>query len=79
MVMLIDAYMIIVQFFQFIDIAILRDLIPFMFSGPKIYIFLYVFLFATVIILTTFSWWLNKNQQKIYVIIFSSIVFLIFY
>ena len=37
--MLIDAYMIIIQFFQFVDIAMLRDLIPFMFNAPKEYIF----------------------------------------
>ena len=77
--MLIDAYMIIIQFFQFLDIAILKDLIPFMFDGPKIYIFWYSFLFVTVVVLTTFAWRLNKNQQKIYVIIFSVVVFIIFY
>lgn len=74
-----DAYTIITQFFQFLDLAALRDFIPFVFDAPKEYIFLYNLLLVLLVILPLSAWLLNKKQQKIYVIIFSVVMFIVFY
>ena len=74
-----DTYTIITQFFQFLDLASLRDFLPFLFNAPKEYIFLYSLLLVLLIILPLSAWLLNKKQQKIYVIIYSVTIFIMFY
>ncbi|MBR6026208.1 MAG: sulfatase-like hydrolase/transferase [Neisseriaceae bacterium] len=76
---LIEAYMIIVQFFHFLDLAALRDFIPFVFDAPSEYIFLYSLLVLLLIVLPLFAWYLNEKQQKIYVTLLSIFVFALYY
>ena len=78
-VILSDAFTIITQFFQFLDLAALRDFLPFVFDAPKEYIFLYSLLGVLLIILPLSAWILNKKAQKIYAFIFSIIAFIVFY
>ncbi|MBO4576164.1 MAG: hypothetical protein J5680_03540, partial [Neisseriaceae bacterium] len=78
-VILSDAFTIITQFFQFLDLAALRDFIPFVFDAPKEYIFLYSLLVVLLIVLPLSAWILNKKAQKTYAIIFSIIAFIVFY
>lgn len=78
-VILLDAFTIITQFFQFLDLAALRDFLPFVFDAPKEYIFLYSLLGVLLIILPLSAWILNKKAQKTYAIIFSIIAFIAFY
>ena len=78
-VILLDAFTIITQFFQFLDLAALRDFLPFVFDAPKEYIFLYSLLGVLLIVLPLSAWILNKKAQKTYAIIFSIIAFIVFY
>ena len=78
-VILSDAFTIITQFFQFLDLAALRDFLPFVFDAPKEYIFLYSLLGVLLIVLPLSAWILNKKAQKSYTVIFSVIVFVLFY
>ena len=78
-VILSDAFTIITQFFQFLDLAALRDFLPFVFDAPKEYIFLYSLLGVLLIVLPLTAWILNKKAQKTYAIIFSIIAFIVFY
>lgn len=78
-VILSDAFTIITQFFQFLDLAALRDFLPFVFDAPKEYIFLYSLLGVLLIILPLSAWILNKKAQKTYAMIFSIIAFIAFY
>lgn len=78
-VILLDAFTIITQFFQFLDLAALRDFLPFVFDAPKEYIFLYSLLGVLLIILPLSAWILSKKQQKFYVFLFSVIAFILFY
>ena len=78
-VILLDAFTIITQFFQFLDLAALRDFLPFVFDAPKEYIFLYSLLGVLLIILPLSAWILNKKTQKTYTFIFSIMAFIVFY
>lgn len=75
----IEAYIIMVQFFNFLDLGGLRDFLPFIFDAPKEYIFLYSLLIIFAIILPLSAWILNRNAQKLYAIAFSIIAFIAYY
>ena len=79
LMMFIEAYIIIVQFFNFFDLAGLRDFLPFMFDAPQEYIFLYSLLIIFAIVLPISARILNKSVQKLYAIVFSIFLFILFY
>ena len=78
-VILLDAFTIITQFFQFLDLAALRDFLPFVLDAPKEYIFLYSLLGVLLIVLPFSAWMLNSKAQKIYALMFSAVAFVVFY
>lgn len=78
-VILLEAFTIISQFFNFLDLAALRDFIPFAFDAPVEYMLLYSLLIVFMIILPLSAWILNKKSQKFYAISFSIVILILFY
>lgn len=79
MAILADAFTVITQFFHFLDLAALRDFLPFAFDAPKEYIFLYSLLLVFIVALPLSAWVLNKNLQKMYAAAFACVMFIAFY
>lgn len=78
LLMLIETHLLLLKFFPFLDIAMLMDLLPFIFIGPKLYLILTCVLVFCMIFIVCATWFLNKNQQKYYPVVFAVFMLLLY-
>ena len=78
LLMLIETHLLLLKFFPFLDIAMLMDLLPFIFIGPTSYLLLTSVLLVCMIFIVYAAWRLNKNQQKFYPVVFAIVAILVY-
>ncbi|MBR6026209.1 MAG: sulfatase-like hydrolase/transferase [Neisseriaceae bacterium] len=78
LLMLIEIHLLLLKFFPFLNFAMIYDLFPFVFIGPKYYLFMFCVLLLGVMFVAFSAWFLNKNQQKFYPIIFSVLIIFLY-
>ncbi|MBR3482741.1 MAG: sulfatase-like hydrolase/transferase [Neisseriaceae bacterium] len=76
--MLIETHLLLLKFFPFLDVAMIMDLLPFVFIGPKLYLILTCVLVFCMIFIVCTAWFLNKNQQKYYPVVFAVFMLLLY-
>ena len=69
--MLVETHLLLLKFFPFLDFAMIRDLFPFIFIGPKQYLILFCLVLFCIVLILCLSWYLNKDQKKFYPVVFS--------
>lgn len=77
--MLIETHLLVLKFFPFLNIFMVKDLLPFIFIGPTMYLTLTCILIICIISIVCTTWQLNKNQKNLlYPLVFSVFMLLLY-
>ena len=77
--MLIETHLLVLKFFPFLNIFMIKDLLPFILIGPTEYLIVTFILILGIISISYCAWCLNKNQKDLFYPVVFSVFMLLLY